>query len=78
MGSSSKRQTTMAKMARERALKERRALKQQKKDERKAAAAERKAEGVEITYPEGVIDEEAPDADGLATGVRESLEPPAP
>jgi hypothetical protein len=43
MGSSSKRQTTMAKMARERALKERRALKQQKKDERKAAAAEQKA-----------------------------------
>lgn len=39
MGSSSKRQTTMAKMARERALQERRALKQQKKDERKQAKA---------------------------------------
>ncbi len=74
MGSSSKRQTTMAKMARERALQEKRALKQQKKEERKRA----KAEGIEVTYPEAVIDEEAPDADRLAAGVRESLEPPAP
>jgi hypothetical protein len=38
MGSSSNRQTTMAKLARERALQERRARKQQKKDERKQAA----------------------------------------
>jgi hypothetical protein len=43
MGSSSKRQTTMAKMARERALQERRAEKQRKKDERKSAAAAAKA-----------------------------------
>lgn len=72
MGSSSKRQTTMAKMARERALQEKRAAKQQKKEERKRA----KAEGVETTYPEAVTDEEAPEADRLAAGVRESLEPP--
>jgi len=37
---SSKRQTTMAKIAREQAVKERRARKQQKADERKRAAAE--------------------------------------
>ncbi len=37
---SSKRQTTMAKMAREQAVKERRARKQQKMDEKKRAAAE--------------------------------------
>jgi hypothetical protein len=39
MGSSSKRQTTMAKMARERAVRERRLLKQEKKEARKQAAA---------------------------------------
>jgi hypothetical protein len=39
MSASSKRQT-MAKMTRERALKERRALKQEKKDDRKRAAAD--------------------------------------
>ena len=38
MSASSKRQT-MAKMTRERALKERRALKQEKKDDKKRAAA---------------------------------------
>jgi hypothetical protein len=37
---SSKRQTTMAKMAREQAVRERRARKQQKMDEKKRAAAE--------------------------------------
>jgi hypothetical protein len=40
MASSSKRQTTMAKLAREQAVRERRTRKQQKKDERKQAAAE--------------------------------------
>jgi hypothetical protein len=44
MGSSSKRQTTMAKMNRERRVKEKRALKQEKKDARKQLAAE-EAEG---------------------------------
>ena len=39
MSSSSKQRQTMAKMTRERAVKEKRALKQEKKDERKAAAA---------------------------------------
>jgi hypothetical protein len=40
MGSSSKRQTTMAKIARERALQDKRERKQQKKEARKRAAAE--------------------------------------
>jgi hypothetical protein len=39
MASSSKRQTTMAKFSREQALRERRARKQEKKDDRKQAAA---------------------------------------
>jgi hypothetical protein len=43
MGSSSKRQTTMAKMARERALQEKRERKQQKKEARRQAAAEERA-----------------------------------
>ena len=38
MASSSKRQTTMAKFSREQALRERRARKQEKKDDRKQAA----------------------------------------
>jgi hypothetical protein len=58
MGSSSKRQTTMAKMARERALQEKRALKQQKKEERKRA----KADGVETALSEPVIGEATPEA----------------
>jgi hypothetical protein len=62
MGSSSKRQTTMAKMARERALKERRELKQQKKEARKQAAAEARREtAVEGALPEtGAHDDETP------------------
>jgi hypothetical protein len=40
---SSKRQTTMAKMMREQAVRERRARKQEKKDERKQAALEQTA-----------------------------------
>lgn len=64
MGSSSKRQTTMAKMARERALQERRAQKQQKKEERKqAAAAERSLEAAEGTAPENVVGGESPAAE---------------
>ena len=43
---SSKRQTTFAKMQREQAVKEKRRLKQEKKDEKKLAAAELAA-GVE-------------------------------
>jgi hypothetical protein len=41
---SSKRQTTMAKMMREQAVRERRARKQEKKDERKQAALEQTAD----------------------------------
>lgn len=59
MGSSSKRQTTMAKMARERAVQERRALKQQKKEERKQAAADaRNAEAGESATSETAVDGE--------------------
>ena len=43
MGSSSKRQTTMAKIARERKLQEKRERKQEKKDARKQAAADERA-----------------------------------
>lgn len=51
MSSSSKKRQTMAKMNRERAIKEKRALKQEKRDERKLAAAERAAN------PEGVTED---------------------
>jgi hypothetical protein len=44
MGSSSKRRQTFSKMTRERAVKERRELKQEKKDEKKRAAAAARAE----------------------------------
>ncbi len=40
MASSSKRQTTMAKLAREQAVREKRARKQEKKDDKKQAAAD--------------------------------------
>ena len=43
MASSSKQKTTMAKLSRERALRERRELKQAKKDARRRAAAARSA-----------------------------------
>jgi hypothetical protein len=60
MGSSSKRQTTMAKMARERALQERRVLKQQKKEARKQAAAEARnpETAVDDMPAEEVVDDE--------------------
>ena len=58
MGSSSKRQTTMAKLARERSVKERRARKQEKKDARKEAA--REAEEGGLTGPADTDDEAAP------------------
>jgi hypothetical protein len=53
MGSSSKRQTTMAKMNRERRVKEKRALKQEKKDARKQLAAD---EGTEATESAPAVD----------------------
>jgi len=54
---SSKRQQTMAKMTRERTVKERRARKQEKKLERKLAAeAERSANAVDSSLPERTDD----------------------
>ncbi len=57
MGSSSKRQTTMAKFARERRVKEKRALKQERKDARKQEAADGNTEAVEGTPTEDAVDE---------------------
>jgi hypothetical protein len=55
---SSKRQTTMAKLQRERRVEERRTLKREKKQ---AAAAARKA-GIEL--PQEFEDQESPETDG--------------
>jgi hypothetical protein len=52
--SPTKKRQTMGKITRERELKERRALKQEKKDARKAAAAE------ELANPGGETDAETP------------------
>ncbi len=52
----SKRQTTMAKMAREQAVKERRARKQEKKDDRKLAAAQN-AEAEVVTPDDEPVDD---------------------
>jgi hypothetical protein len=57
MGSNAKRQQTMAKWAREQKVKERRALKQEKKQ---AAAAARNAE--RDGTPDGAVVDEAGDA----------------
>lgn len=57
MGSSTKRQTTMAKIARERALQEKRARKQEKKEERKRAAAAGGADAAEGVPSEDAADE---------------------
>lgn len=60
MGSSSKRQTTMAKIARERRLQEKRERKQEKKEARKQAAAEAKAaEAGETTETDMTAEQEA-------------------
>lgn len=47
--SPSKKRQTMGKMTRERELRERRALKQEKKDGKKLAAATEGVDGVEVT-----------------------------
>jgi hypothetical protein len=58
---SSKRQQTMAKMTRERTVKERRALKQEKKDQRKQeAAAAQSEDAAESAFPAPEADEETP------------------
>jgi hypothetical protein len=54
MGSSSKQKTTMAKLNRERALRERRLQKQAKKDARKQAAAAPPAEP-RVAEPSGDV-----------------------
>jgi hypothetical protein len=48
----------MAKMTRERTLQERRVLKQEKKDERKRAAAEARGESAESTLPAETPDDD--------------------
>ena len=59
MASSSKRRQTMAKMTRERTVRERRALKQEKKDEKKQAAADaRNAGDADSTLSEPLVDDE--------------------
>ena len=61
MASSSKKKTTMAKMNREAAVRDRRLRKQAKKDARKLAALE----------PQPVEPDEAPDADSVEEPVDE-------
>lgn len=59
MASSSKRRQTMAKMTRERTVRERRALKQEKKDEKKQAAADaRSANDADSPLSEPAVDDE--------------------
>jgi hypothetical protein len=59
MGSSSKKRQTFAKMTRERMVKEKRALKQEKKEARKLAAEiERNAEAAGHPIPPPVIEDE--------------------
>jgi hypothetical protein len=53
-----KKRQTMGKVTRERELKERRALKQEKKDARKAEAAERAAGIADGTYDPDAVDEQ--------------------
>jgi hypothetical protein len=60
MASSSKRQTTMAKIAREQALREKRANKQRRKEERLAAASS--GEGV-VEETDADMDTEMPGAE---------------
>lgn len=60
MSSSSKKRQTMAKMTRERAVKEKRAQKQERKDERKLAAAAGTADVVGDTLPGDTPDDETP------------------
>lgn len=56
--SPTKKRQTMAKIARERELKERRALKQERKDERRQAAAERNANSDDSAFSAQVADGE--------------------
>jgi hypothetical protein len=64
MASSSKRQTTMAKIAREQAVREKRARKQEKRDDKKQAAADALTAEAEGEPEGGETDEEL---DGVDT-----------
>jgi hypothetical protein len=71
MSSSSNKRQTMAKIARERTLREKRALKQEKKENRRLAALAASAgEGPEVTSAEGDEDavEAPPPAEATQTG----------
>jgi hypothetical protein len=57
MASSSNRQTTMAKLNRERRVKEKRALKQEKKEARKQLAAEASDDGSAADAADEPVDE---------------------
>jgi hypothetical protein len=80
MGSSSKKRQTFAKMTRERMVKERRALKQQKKDAKKMAAAmEGSPEAGDGTFSAAdVEDETRTDVDTQPVGPSEDPSPLAP
>jgi hypothetical protein len=70
---SSKRQTTMAKIAREQAVREKRARKAEKKEDKKQAAAEA------LLAPVGESEDgEAPDEDSSPEAVTESGEDESP
>lgn len=71
MASSSKRQTTMAKLAREQAVREKRARKLEKKEDKKQAAVDAltaEAEGALEVDGEGDDTEGADDADAVEAG----------
>ncbi len=68
MASSSKRQTTMAKLAREQAVREKRARKQEKKEDKKQAAVDALAAEAEGTLAgDGTDDRIAVDSDAVET-----------
>lgn len=68
--SPTKKRQTMAKVARERELKERRALKQEKKDARRAAAADRGADNPDDPY--GAPLEDVPREEGEPEGLSQT------
>jgi hypothetical protein len=80
MGSSSKKRQTFAKMTRERMVKERRALKQQKKDAKKMAAAmEGSPEAGDGTFSTPEVEDEArTDVNTQPVGSSDDSSPLAP
>ena len=72
---STKKRQTMAKMNRERAVREKRARKQEKKDERKAAGEGNGAGAAEATFSESPFDEHGQLREGFELpGAEEPLE----